>query len=198
MGFSLSTRRRFLLQSITGLGSAWLSAHWPEILSAHEHARHAAAADPPVRFEFFSPEQTAQIEAVAAQIIPSDETPGAREAGVIYFIDRALTTFDRDKREIYLRGLLELQRRCSETFSPGKQFSQLEPAEQIECLKSIERSEFFEAVRVHTIMGFFANAEYGGNKNQAGWKLIGFEDEFSFEPPFGYYDRPENNGGSQA
>jgi hypothetical protein len=27
-----------------------------------------------------------------------------------------------------------------------------------------------------------------------GWKLIGFEDEFSFEPPFGYYDRPENIG----
>ena len=191
-----SSRRRFLLQSMTGLGSAWLTANWPEVLRAHDHARHAAAINPPAGFEFFSPEQAAEVEAIAAQIIPSDPTPGAREARVIYFIDRALATFDQDKRELYLKGLGELQRHCSEASAPEKYFSKLAPSQQIELLKSIEKSEFFEAVRVHTIVGFFANAEYGGNKDQLGWKLIGFEDEFSFEPPFGYYDRPENSGGT--
>ena len=188
------SRRQLLVQSMTGLGSAWLAANWPEILRAREHARHAAAANPPAGFEFLTPENAMEIEAIAAQIIPSDSTPGAREARVIYFIDRALATFDQDKRSVYRHGLQELQRRCAEAFAPGQRFSQLEPDQQFELLKSIEKSEFFEAVRIHTIVGFFANAEYGGNKDQLGWKLIGFEDEFSFEPPFGYYDRPENIG----
>jgi gluconate 2-dehydrogenase gamma chain len=91
--------------------------------------------------------------------------------------------------------LQELKQSCSEKFAPVKLFSQLGPAQQIESLKSIEKTEFFEAARTHTVIGFLANAEYGGNKDQVGWKLIGFEDEFSFEPPFGYYDRPENMGG---
>jgi gluconate 2-dehydrogenase gamma chain len=190
-----SSRRRFLAQSVKGLGSAWLAANWTEILAAHQRARHATQAATPLKFEFFTPEQAAEVEAIAAQIIPTDESPGARESGVIYFIDRALATFDREKRDLYLKGLQELQQQCSKTFAPGKRLSQLEPAQQIEIFKSIEKSDFFEAVRVHTITGFFASDEYGGNKDQAGWKLIGFEDEHSFEPPFGYYDRPENMGG---
>ena len=45
-----------------------------------------------------------------AQILPSDEGPGAREAGVVYFIDRALATFDSDKREAYRKGMAEFPR----------------------------------------------------------------------------------------
>jgi len=43
-------------------------------------------------------------------------------------------------------------------------------------------------VRTHTILGFFGHPSYGGNRDLAGWKLIGFEDRYQFEPPFGYYD----------
>jgi hypothetical protein len=38
-------------------------------------------------------------------------------------------------------------------------------------------------------MGCFADPEYGGNFNRAGWKLIGFQDQFNFKPPFGFYDK---------
>ena len=31
--------------------------------------------------------------------------------------------------------------------------------------------------------------DYGGNYDKVGWKLIGFQDDFYFKPPFGYYDR---------
>src|SRR6266404_8152665 len=95
-----SSRRRFLFGISSGLGSAWLNSRWPLILAAQEHA-HQAGRSSPSKFEFFSPLQAAEIEAMAAQIIPADETPGAREARTIYFIDRALTTFDRDKRTAY-------------------------------------------------------------------------------------------------
>ena len=68
-------------------------------------------------------------------------------------------------------------------------FSALSPAQQIEALRSIEKTPFFNAIRTHTVIGFFANPEYGGNDGKVGWKLIGFDDAFHFKPPFGSYDR---------
>jgi hypothetical protein len=53
----------------------------------------------------------------------------------------------------------------------------------------IEKTSFFEAVRNHTIMGMFAPPQHGGNYQQVGWKLIGFDDSLNFQEPFGYYDR---------
>ena len=131
---------------------------------------------------------------MAAQIIPSDDAPGAREAQVIHFIDRVLTTFDRDKQQAYTQGLKDLHRKTQELFPSAPRFSSLSSAQQIQLLAAIEKTEFFELVRVHTIMGYLSRPEYGGNHDQAGWKLIGFEDEMTFEPPFGYYDAESNKG----
>jgi gluconate 2-dehydrogenase gamma chain len=181
--------RRALFQRSAGAVSAWLAANWPAILAAQEHAHHAAASGAPTHFEFFTAEQAAEIEAIAAQIIPTDDTPGAHEAGVIHFIDRALTTFDKDKQPLYREGLEQLHAKLKARFPHAGRMSGLSPAQQIELLRSIEQSAFFELVRTHTIVGFFAKPEYGGNKDKVGWKLIGFEDNYVFKPPFGYYDK---------
>ena len=132
---------------------------------------------------------------MAAQIIPSDDTPGAREARVIYFIDRVLATFDRDKQPSYTRGLTDLRQRTQTLFPSVNRFSSLTPAQQIQLVTAIEGTEFFELVRLHTIMGFLAKPEYGANHDRAGWKLIGFDDQMTYKPPFGYYDAEENKGG---
>src|SRR5256884_9985266 len=84
-------RRDFLLRAGTGLSAAWVTANWPAILSAATHAHNAAKAMPPPKYEFFTPEEAAEIEAITARLIPTDDTPGAREAGVVYFIDRKST-----------------------------------------------------------------------------------------------------------
>jgi gluconate 2-dehydrogenase gamma chain len=183
-----ASRRQFLLGSASGLSSAWIALRWPAILAAQAHAQRAAESGQPATFQFFSLEEAAEIEAVAAQIIPSDDAPGAREARVIDFIDRVLTTFDRDKQGAYKQGLKDLQHQTQKLFPSVNKFSSLTPAQQIQLLTAIEKSEFFEMVRVHTIMGYLSRPEYGGNHDQAGWKLIGFEDEMTFGPPFGYYD----------
>jgi gluconate 2-dehydrogenase gamma chain len=125
---------------------------------------------------------------MAAQIIPTDSTPGAREARVIYFIDRALATFAAEERPKFIKGLKQLQSRVKKSSRNAARFSALAPDQQIQLLKSIEKSDFFELVRVMTIFGMFASPEYGGNHDRIGWKLIGFQDEFMFQPPFGYYD----------
>jgi gluconate 2-dehydrogenase gamma chain len=183
------SRRSFLIGSASGLGSAWLASHWPAILDAQEHAHRVAESGSPGQFEFFSPEQAVEIEAMAAQIIPTDDTPGAREAGSVHFIDRALATFDRERQALYTQGLQDLQTKTRELFPSASQFSALAAAQQVQLLTAIEKTEFFEQVRRHTIMGFLANPEYGGNHDKIGWKLIGFDDAFVFQPPFGFYDR---------
>ena len=190
-----SSRRQFLLGSVSGLSSAWLALRWPSILAAQEHAQRAAESGQPAQFQFFSPQEAVEIEAVAAQIIPSDDGLGAREAQVIYFIDRVLVTFDRDKQPAYTQGLKDLRNRTQELFSSANRFSSLTPAQQIQLLAAIEKTDFFELVRLHTIMGYLSRPEYGGNHDQAGWKLIGFEDQMTYHPPFGYYDSEYNKGG---
>jgi gluconate 2-dehydrogenase gamma chain len=183
-----SSRRLFLAGSAAGFGSAWIASNWSRILAAQEHARRAVASDVSGKFEFFSQEQALEVEAVAAQIIPTDDTPGAREAGAVYFIDRALTTFDRERQAVYTQGVDNLKAKARELFPNSAKFSGLSADQQIQVLKAIEKTPFFSQIRTHTITGFLANPEYGGNRNEIGWKLIGFEGKFHYEPPFGYYD----------
>jgi len=194
MGRQEISRRRFVRQSCAGLGSAWLLSSMPEIIAAQEHAHSAAQSAAAVKFEFLTPDQAAEIEAVAAQIIPSDDTPGAREARVIYFIDRALMTFASGDRDVLVKGLKQLQSQVKKKFKPAMKFSDLRSEQQIAFLKTIEKSAFFESVRTLTIVGMFASPDYGGNYDQIGWKLIGFEDRFFFKPPFGFYDRDSTTG----
>jgi gluconate 2-dehydrogenase gamma chain len=158
------------------------------VLAAQQHAHQAARSVQPPPLSILDATEAQEIEAIAAQIIPTDDTPGAREAGVIYFIDRALATFDRDKRPLYTDGLKELQAKRDVLFPDSHSIAALQPAQQIRLLQAIEKTDFFELVRTHTVLAFFGNPSYGGNRDQIGWKFIGFEDRFQFEPPFGYYD----------
>jgi gluconate 2-dehydrogenase gamma chain len=198
------SRRSFLLRAGTGISAAWVSAHWPAVLSAATHAHQAAKAATPPKFEFFTPEQAAEIDAITARIIPTDDTPGAREAGVVYFIDRGLATFAADDQKTYREGLPELQARVTEIFPGVLKFSATTPEQQDEVLHSFDESsksarrpfrarpgaqDFFETLRQHTIAGFLIDPDYGGNNSGAGWKVIGREREHMFQSPFGYYDK---------
>ena len=177
-----------MIKTGAGLGAVWLLSHLPEIEAAQEHAHHAALSQTPSTFEFFTLEQSVEVEAIAEQILPTDDTPGAREARVIYFIDRALATFAAADRAIFVEGLKDLQKKTRKRFGKTSKFSVLSTGQQTEVLKGIEKSEFFELVRTMTILGMFSNPEYGGNHKQIGWKLLGFEDQFHFKSPFGFYD----------
>ncbi|MGO9934167.1 MAG: gluconate 2-dehydrogenase subunit 3 family protein [Steroidobacteraceae bacterium] len=186
----LASRRAFLASSVAGLVLA--AADWPAIAAAAAHAQQAVklAAQPgqPVRFAVFTAEQAAELEAMVSQIIPSDDTPGAREAGIVYFIDRSLATFATSSRAVYMQGLIELQAKSRQMFPGSRSFSGLRSAQQIELLTAIDGTPFFRTVRDHTVIGMFASPRHGGNRDKAGWKLIGFDDRLNFQPPFGYYD----------
>ena len=202
MDSSLS-RRRFLLQGASGLSAVWVSTHWSALLAASDHAHRAAQSVVAPKFEFLTSEDAKEIDAITARIIPSDDTPGAREAGVVYFIDRGLSTFATEDQKTYREGLPELQARVTEMFPEVSKFSALTAEQQDDVLHSFDETQqqarkfrprpgaqnFFETIRAHTIAGFLIDPDYGGNHDGAGWKVIGREREHTFQPPFGYYDK---------
>jgi gluconate 2-dehydrogenase gamma chain len=200
------SRRNFLSRGSAAVSAVWISTHWPAIVAAAEHAHQAAKSSAPTKFQFFSPEQAVEIDAITARIIPSDETPGAHEAGVIYFIDHALTTFAVDSQQIYRDGLPNLQTRVHELLPTVEKFSLATPEQQDQILRSFDdqtdasrrgfransnAKSFFETVRGHTILGFLIDPDSGrdGNRDGVGWRLIGRDRDHVFQPPFGHYDK---------
>lgn len=197
-------RRDFLLRSCSGLMAIWVSSHWPSLCSAATHARHAVQAPETAKLSFFTPAQAKEIDAICARIIPTTDTPGAREAGVVYFIDRALTTFAVEQQNDYRQGLPELEARTHEMFATVDKFSSATPEQQDELLRSYDETaakpsrrpfrgmggaNFFETVRTHTIVGFLLDPDAGGDPKGVGWTVIGRDREHMFHAPFGYYDK---------
>lgn len=199
-----NNRRNFLLRSCSSLTAIWLSAHWPALLSAASHARSAAQSPDTAKLEFFTADQAQEIDAITSRIIPTDQTPGAHEAGVVYFIDRALSTFAIDNQKIYREGLPEIQARTHELFSVLDKFSAATPVQQDEVLHSFDQpaardrrpyrpraaaQSFFDTVRLHTVVAFLLDPDAGGDPHGIGWKVIDRERQHMFQPPFGYYDK---------
>ena len=76
-------RRRFL-KSVGALGAATI----PAAAGAQQHAHGAATGE---KYMFLSGAEVAFLDAAVARLIPADNLgPGAKEAGVTYFIDQQL------------------------------------------------------------------------------------------------------------
>ena len=129
----------FLSRLLAGTGAVMAFGALPDFSLAHQHAVAQLRAGEN-KFAFFTPEEARQMEAVCEQIIPSDDGPGAREAGAIYFIDYALSQTEPHLQPIFRTGLKELTAACA----PDK-FIELGVTQQIAVLKKLEQTEFFAA-----------------------------------------------------
>ena len=183
-----SSRRAFLRVLSTAIGSTWLTLEWSSVIAA-AHDANAATRDPAPYTKFLSESEIADVAAITAQIIPTDATPGAREAGIAEFIDRALATFFERLAPTFRSQLADFRAACRARHPTVASFAALSSDHQIEFLQAIERTPFFNSIRLLTIIGMFAMPSYGGNRDGIGWMLLGFEDRHMFAPPFGEYDR---------
>lgn len=183
--------------------------------------------------QHFNPQQALTVEAIVGRLIPGDaQSPGAREAGAVFYIDHLLAHFtgyenpaymqgpfaatysgdqppdDDDPavvwvqadqlerygrqspfvpREIYRMGLARLDELARQRF--GNDFVAISETQQDELLAAVEDAEaddvngifgelsasyFFQVVRTHTLEGFLSDPVYGGNRDMAGWRLVGF------------------------
>ena len=203
-------RRQFLSRTLAAAGATWATTNWSAVLAAAEHAHQAVASPDSQKLEFLTPAEAKEVEAISACIIPSDDTPGAREAGVVYFIDRALVTFSSDEQKTYREGLPEIQKRLQHLFPTATFFSAATHEQQVAVLESLDEAgsknpprrpranfiagsaaQFFETIRAHTLAGFLIDPESDrrGNRGGVGWTVIGRVPEHGFQPPFGHYDQ---------
>ena len=183
------SRRTFLRVAGGALGGAWLTLDLSKVAqAAHDaHAARESAGAPDTAF--LSQAELADVDAIAAQIIPTDDTPGAREAGVALFIDRALATFFGRMAPDFRSQLAAFRLRCQAQYPDAASFAALDDEQQIELLKQVDRTPFFERVRLLTLVGMFAMPKYGGNRDGVGWKLLGSQDQHIFTPRAGHYGR---------
>jgi hypothetical protein len=182
-----NSRRAFLQASGGWLGSTWIVAHWPAIAAAAHHAEQMPEAAA-VQLQYLNAADAADVDAICAQIVPSGATPGAREARAVYFIDRSLSTYFSALAPDFAKDLSEFQTKFRAGRPAANSFAAAPVDVQMAFLKSIDRTPFFETVRMLTVLGMFSSPKYGGNYQGFGWKLLGFVDQHAFAPPFGYYD----------
>src|SRR5271169_1832412 len=151
------TRRLFLGQAGASLGLLWLSSLTPDLLAqAHAHAQTAGQSGTKT-YRFFTPQQAAEFDAFSAQIIPTDDTPGAREANVVHFTDYVLSTIDSDQQAPVKDAFKALQEQVGKTVPGATSFAAITPAQQIAVMKAMEKTEAFGVLRGFTLTGFFCD-----------------------------------------
>jgi gluconate 2-dehydrogenase gamma chain len=186
--------RRAFLRAAMAAGAAWAAADFVQVEEALAWAAGQAASNGEPVLRALSRAQADALGAAATRILPSvDGRPGAHEAGALYFIDRALATFNAGQKKLYLDGIAELNQRAAAT--AGAAFAALTPAQQDAVLREVEQTPFFQSLRFDTIVGTFALPAWGGNRDFAGWHMLGFEHQPRFQAPFGYYDADINRRG---
>jgi gluconate 2-dehydrogenase gamma chain len=198
MSTSSPDRREFLAASAALLGGGWLSLQLPRLESLAAWARTAATEQ--AAFAILTVAEAKTMGAFAAQILPSDaSSPGATEAGAIWFIDRALGPgYFPEFREPIRSGIADLDDRARRRRRGTGGFGDLPAADQIRIMREVESTPFFFAGRMLSIMGVLADPRHGGNRDGAAMKILGIEHRPSYQPPFGWYDAEAARQGGES
>jgi gluconate 2-dehydrogenase gamma chain len=172
-------RRTIVKRLAFASGTVVLLGHGCRPTSAVLSATDAATAE--TTLKSLTPSLFAMFNAVAARIVPADDVPGAAECGAAEYVDAMLATpaLWRLKKQLEV-GLPALNRRCQRMFQ--RDFTSANPAQQDAALEAFKNSppasaesQLYEALLILTLEGYLGDPSYGGNRAQAGWKLVGFE-----------------------
>jgi gluconate 2-dehydrogenase gamma chain len=155
-------------------------------LTATEHAFFAAAADTMIPADELSPSGS---DCGVATFIDR-QLAGSYGAGARLYRDgpfvKAKPEFGYqlplNPREFFRAGIAAANDWSRKTY--GKDFDRLADADRVTALKAMEGGTaelagvssrgFFEALLQITMEGYFADPIYGGNRNMASWKMVGY------------------------
>lgn len=238
------SRRRFLLQTgalgtiaaaggVTSMAQEATPGATPVANAGTEWALFEGVPETPhhppeMDFKAFTEDEAVAVEKITARLLPgTPEDPGAREAGVVYYIDFLLSQnegfveatyrsgpwargYEGDTEPdpepdviwvpaeelarygyqaplsplaIYQIGLRALEEYAQATWE--RRIAELDDNDvdeiiwamlgnEIEQFTDFSPISFFHTLRLHTAEGFFSDPGYGGNRDLAGWRLIGF------------------------
>lgn len=152
------------------LGTAAAAAHFPGFSRwsfACGHIGNAALQIKPADYhpQFFTAAEYAIVERLTEIIIPSDATPGAKEAGVAEFIDFMVAN-DPEQQYPFRTGLAWLDAHSEQNL--GRKFAGLTPEQQTSLLEPLGFKEktrpgeeygrkFFAMMREFTVTGFYTS-----------------------------------------
>ncbi|MGP8199578.1 MAG: gluconate 2-dehydrogenase subunit 3 family protein [Limisphaerales bacterium] len=158
------------LGAAVGVGASAGIAHW--------------GRTPPASYRFFSEAEAGLLIAICEQIIPRDDTPGATDAGVIYYIDRQMAGPFVRHQQSYQKGLASFRQTCLQLFKAA--FEELPFERQTDALRMVEagkaphelwpgpsQQDFFNLVLDHTRQGFYGSPRHGGNRGYASYHMLG-------------------------
>lgn len=198
------TRRRFLKRSAGALAVLAVNMAFRFDAVAQQEARE--------RYQFLRRDEAELLEALASRIWPGDaDDPGAREAGAVAYIDRALAGPYSAYQQAYRVVLHDLRGRVEDRF--GVSVGELEDDQVDLLLGELETageeddplaglpgrrlelglgpSSAFDMIRRHVMEGVFSDPIYGGNRDFAGWRVVNYpgahyvysaEEQQVFEP----------------
>jgi len=148
----------------------------------HDHSQSPSSKAGSYQPLFFSPEQYRMVEHLAEMIIPEDDTPGAKRAGVAEFIDFMVANrvpvsssreirstqdaieIGNDAQERFLAGLGWMNARSHSEF--GREFMDCTSEQQNALLEELAYKAkfkpttesgraFFQMMRAYTVVGYY-------------------------------------------
>ena len=125
------------------------------------------------------------LRAVVDCLIPSDDFPGAYDAGVCDYINQLFQTDLAGDAEFFRAGIKAVDSEALATYSAA--FAVLTCDQQISILEHIESgalktswpiaaARFFAMLVNITAEGYYSDPQQGGNRGRASWVMTGFED----------------------
>jgi gluconate 2-dehydrogenase gamma chain len=134
---------------------------------ANDHSKSAGAQVRPAAYnpQFFTPDEYEVVDQLTEIIIPKDESPGAREAGVSEFID-FMAASDQTIQQQFRNGLNWLNAQSQKINNTD--FARLPAEQQQVVLRSVAYREhylpgeeigqqFFSLLRRYTVMGYYTS-----------------------------------------
>jgi gluconate 2-dehydrogenase gamma chain len=134
-------------------------------------------------WRYFTASEASLMDALADQIIPPDDWPGGKSAGVTNYIDKQLMGPYRRFQTEYRKGLSAIHTTCGRLYS--KTFEELGWADQTAFLSTMEEGgmkgpewadgfdlRFFDLFRDHCMQGYYGSQRHGGNKNNVSYRML--------------------------
>jgi len=135
------------------------------------------------KWRFLSDEEGKLLNAVVDQIIPADEDAGAKDAGVVNYIDKQLVSFYKKHQDNYRVNLLKMQSAALNLHDT--KFEAMEWNTQTEFLELMEKGSllsdnwggaeqrnFFRMVVDHCMQGFYGSPRHGGNDKYVSYRML--------------------------
>ena len=181
------SRRLFLKSTGALAGTTYLRLLAPGLAAISQAA--CTARDEAAPFAVLGADEARDFAAIAARIIPTTDTPGATEAGVIHFFDRAFGAEMSEQLEVARSALAGFNDALQAQHGDAARLDELDEDAQDAFLTTQEETPLFNMLWAMTIFGFFAMEKHGGNQGKVGWDVVGFVgDNGPWSYPFGYYD----------